>query len=182
MPEKKSTKVIREKATMVRRKLVRHNYLYYVLAQPEISDQAYDFMYKQLLELELQYPDCIVFDSPTQRVGGESLEGFQSVQHAEAMLSLDNTYAIEELEEWVRRVEKALPGEKTAYLVELKIDGVAIALQYENRRLVRAVTRGDGETGDDVTDNIKTIRTLSVHLPVLQYPWHYVEQNAVTVP
>lgn len=164
MPQKKASQKIQDKIIALRQEINHHNRQYYVLAQPEIDDQTYDALYKALNELEGQYPDCITFDSPTQRVGGEPLDGFKSVRHEEVMLSLDNTYDIEELAEWDQRVRKSLPKEDIAYSVELKIDGVAIALQFENRQLVSAVTRGDGTMGDDVTENIKTIRSLPLQL------------------
>jgi len=155
---------LKKEVERLRQELNRHNRLYYVLAEPEISDAEYDRLYRRLQELEAAHPDLITPDSPTQRVGGEPLEGFTSVRHAQPMLSLDNTYSEEELAEWDQRVRKALPGEDVSYLVELKIDGVAIALKYKDRQFVQGVTRGDGVTGDDVTANLRTLKSLPLTL------------------
>ncbi|MEW6516504.1 MAG: NAD-dependent DNA ligase LigA [candidate division FCPU426 bacterium] len=154
----------RREAEGLRRELNRHNRLYYVLAEPEISDAEYDRLYRRLQELEARYPALIAPDSPTQRVGGEPVDGFAPVRHAEPMLSLDNTYSIEDLSEWDERVRKALPGEPVAYTVELKIDGVAVALAYRNRRFTLGSTRGDGVIGDDITRNVRTLRSLPLTL------------------
>lgn len=159
VPEK-----IRLEAERLRRELNRHNRLYYVLAEPEISDAEYDRLHRRLVDLESQYPSLAAPDSPTRRVGGEPLAEFTPVRHAEPMLSLDNTYSVEELSAWDERVRKALPGEQVAYTVELKIDGVAVALTYRNRKFVLGSTRGDGVTGDDVSRNLKTLRSLPLTL------------------
>jgi DNA ligase (NAD+) len=152
------------KIEQLRKEINRHNRLYYTLAEPEISDQAYDEVYRRLQDMEAQHPELITSDSPTQRVGGVALEGFVAVKHAEPMLSLDNTYSEDELSEWDARVRKALPAETVRYSVELKIDGVAISVKYQDREFVQAITRGDGETGDDVTENIKTLKGLALRL------------------
>jgi len=142
----------------------RHDHAYYVLAQPSISDQQYDRLYHELLDLEKEYPDLITPDSPSQRVGGEPLKAFKPVQHIRPMLSLDNTYSQEELREFVNRVQRILPKEKLDWVVEPKVDGVAINLRYEKGVFTCGATRGDGTTGDDITSNLKTIRSIPQRL------------------
>src|SRR5437879_609588 len=142
----------------------RHDHAYYVLAQPSISDQQYDRLYHELLDLEKEFPDLITPDSPSQRVGGEPLKAFKPVQHIRPMLSLDNTYSQEELGEFVNRVQRLLPKEKLDWVVEPKVDGVAINLRYEKGLFTCGATRGDGTTGDDITANLKTIRTIPARL------------------
>jgi DNA ligase (NAD+) len=137
-----------------------HDHAYYVLAQPSISDQDYDRLYRQLLDLEKQFPDLITPDSPTQRVGGQPLKAFKPVQHLQPMLSLDNTYSQEELREFVNRVQRILPSEKLDWVVEPKVDGLAINLRYEKGVFTCGATRGDGTTGDDITPNLRTIRSI----------------------
>jgi len=158
----------RERAKARMRKLVDeisyHDVKYYVEDNPEISDHEYDMMVKELAELEERYPDLVLPDSPTQRVSGKPLEEFPQVEHKVAMLSLDNCYSPEELREFDSRVEKWLGKERVEYVVELKIDGLGIALLYEDGRLVRGATRGDGRVGEDVTSNIKTIRSIPLKL------------------
>ena len=140
--------------------LRRHNYLYYVKAEPEISDFEFDTLLKELENLESQFPDFITPDSPTQQVGSDSIGDFQTEKHQRPMLSLGNTYNAEELREFDARIRKALEIETVVYSCELKIDGLAISLQYEKGVLVKAITRGDGVQGDVVTDNVKTLRRL----------------------
>jgi DNA ligase (NAD+) len=142
----------------------RHDYAYYVLAQPTISDREYDRLYHELLDLENQFPVLVTPDSPTQRVGGEPLEKFKQVQHRLPMLSLDNTYSQEEVREFVNRVQRLLPDEKLDWIVEPKVDGVAINLRYEEGVFTCGSTRGDGTTGDDITANLKTIRSIPIRL------------------
>jgi DNA ligase (NAD+) len=141
-----------------------HDYAYYVLAKPVISDRDYDRLYHELLDLERQFPELITSDSPSQRVGGQALTEFKPVQHAVPMMSLDNTYSQGEVREFVQRVQKLLPDEKLEWLVEPKIDGLAISLRYENGLFVVGATRGDGTTGDDITANLRTIRSLPLTL------------------
>ncbi len=142
-----------------------HDYNYYVLNEPIISDREYDFLMQELIELEKKYPFLVTPDSPTQRVGGEPTKEFPVVVHDVPMLSLSNTYSIEELYDFHRRVKEALPeGEKIEYVTELKIDGVAISLKYRNGLFVQGVTRGDGTRGDDITNNLRTIRSLPLRL------------------
>src|SRR5215467_6058853 len=143
-----------------------HDHAYYVLAQPTITDQDYDRLYRQLLDLEKEFPDLITPDSPTQRVGGQPLKAFKPVQHLQPMLSLDNTYSQEELKQFVNRVQRILPNEKLDWMVEPKIDGLAINLRYEQGVFTCGATRGDGTTGDDITANLKTIRSIPPKLRV----------------
>ena len=144
-----------------------HDYCYYVLNQPEISDKEYDDLFKKLKRLEEANPELVVPDSPTQRVSGEVIEGFKTVQHKTKMLSLDNTYSFEELKDWNERVCKGLPrSEQVEYVAELKIDGVSISLTYEKGTLNIGATRGDGQRGEDVTVNLKTVS--SIPLRILQ--------------
>src|SRR6516165_1103707 len=149
----------------LREEINRHNYLYYVEAAPEISDREFDRLLKRLEELEAAHPGLVTPDSPTQRVGGEPLTGFKTVAHTVPMLSIDNTYKYEEVREWDARVRKALtPGEPVRYVVELKVDGVAVSLRYERGQFVLGATRGDGERGDDITANLKTVREIPLAL------------------
>jgi len=143
-----------------------HNYRYYVLAQPTVSDYEFDRLLKRLAKLEADFPGLITPDSPTQRVGGEPLHGFEAVTHDPPMLSLDNTYSYDELGEFDMRVRKVVP--KPTYLVQLKVDGVAVSLRYEKFRLVRGATRGDGFRGDDITQNIRTISSIPLRLRSIQ--------------
>src|SRR5689334_14033341 len=138
----------------------RHDHAYYVLAQPSISDQDYDRLYRQLLDLEKEFPQLISSDSPSQRVGGQPLKAFKPVQHRMPMLSLDNTYSQEEMREFVNRVQRILPNEKLDWVVEPKVDGLAINLRYEKGVFTCGATRGDGTTGDDITPNLRTIRSI----------------------
>ena len=140
--------------------IAKHNHAYYVMDQPCISDSEYDHLFHQLKALEQQYPECIQADTPTNKVGGQVLSKFESVTHAVPMLSLGNVFNQEDLFAFARRIDERLPNQKVQYDVELKLDGLAISLWYENGVLVRGVTRGDGETGEDITQNVKTIRNL----------------------
>lgn len=147
------------------RQINHHDYLYYVKAQPEISDYEYDMLMKRLEQLEQEYPDLIPADSPTRRVSGEPTKEFPVVRHRKPMQSLSNTYNEEEIRDFDRRVRGLLrPDEKYEYVCELKIDGVAMSLIYRDGRLVQAATRGDGEQGDEVTNNVKTIRSIPLRL------------------
>lgn len=153
-----------ERIQQLRNEIRRHDYLYYVLARPEISDTQYDRLLRELRALEEKHPELLTPDSPTQRVGGEPVEGFESVAHAVAMLSIDNTYSLDELREFDKRVAKALGGADYEYLTEPKIDGVAASVRYEDGSLALVATRGDGWTGDDVTSNARTIRSIPLRL------------------
>lgn len=148
----------------LRDEIRRHDHLYYVLSQPEISDQKYDALFAELKRLEAEHPELVTADSPTQRVSGKPLEGFATVRHTVAMLSMDNTYSADELKAFDERVRKQLDTSDYDYVVELKIDGLAISLRYEEGVLVTGATRGDGEVGDDVTANIRTIRAVPLSL------------------
>ncbi len=149
--------------------LKQHNYSYYVLAQPSISDQDFDRKLTELAALEKQFPELLDPNSPTQKVGGEITKEFQTVKHQWPMLSLGNTYNEQDLLDFDQRIQKAI-GLKFEYVVELKFDGLSISLAYENGKLIRAVTRGDGTKGDDVTNNIKTIHAVPHHLKPGNYP------------
>jgi DNA ligase (NAD+) len=166
-----ATKDIEREVSHLRSELNRHNYLYHVEAKPEISDRDFDRMMKRLAELEAQHPELMAPDSPTQRVGGQPLEGFATVRHAVPMLSIDNTYSYDEVREWDVRVRKGLNrDEPVRYVVELKVDGVAVSLRYENEKLVLGSTRGDGERGDDITANLKTVREIPLALQHCSLP------------
>jgi len=156
---------IKKKIEDLRNKIRHHDYLYYVLSQPEISDKEYDDLMQQLKELEEKYPQYKSSDSPTVRVSGGILEGFKTVKHKQKMLSLNNTYSFEELRDWNERLHKGLGRtEKVEYVAELKIDGLSANITYEKGKLSIGATRGDGETGEDVTANIKTIRAIPLLL------------------
>jgi DNA ligase (NAD+) len=155
---------IKKEIEALREKLRHHEYLYYVLDAPEISDAAYDKLMQRLQALETAHPDLVTPDSPTVRVGGAPREGFQTVRHARPMLSLDNAFSYEALRDWDRRVREGSGQEKIEYVAEHKFDGLSISLQYEGGVLVRGVTRGDGTTGEDVTPNVKTIRSIPLHM------------------
>jgi DNA ligase (NAD+) len=160
--------------------LNRHNYNYYVLDNPAISDFDFDKMLEELNRLEKEYPDFVQPDSPTQRVGGEITKQFQTVKHIFSMLSLGNTYSIEEIEEFDKRVQTGLL-QRTEYVCELKYDGVAISLVYEHGLLLRAVTRGDGVQGDDVTQNVKTIKAIPLKL-FGDYPDFFEVRGEILLP
>jgi len=155
---------IQAKILALTNELKDHNYRYYVLAEPVISDQQFDLKLKELEALEKEYPTLALTDSPTRIVGGGLIEDFKTVPHKRRMLSLGNTYSEEELREFDERVKKSLGLEAVEYVCELKIDGLAISLFYENGQLIQAVTRGDGFQGDDVTENVKTIRSVKQQL------------------
>jgi|HubBroStandDraft_6_1064221.scaffolds.fasta_scaffold10784_5 DNA ligase (NAD+) len=155
-----ATKDIEKKIEALREKIRHHEYLYHVLDQPEISDQDYDKLLRQLKDLEAENPSLITLDSPTQRVGGKPREGFVKVAHSSPMLSLDNTYSEEELRAWERRVHELSGREDVDYVCELKLDGMSLALTYEDGKLLRGVTRGDGSVGEDVTLNVRTVGSI----------------------
>ena len=146
-----------ETITNLRAELNQHNYNYYVLDNPTISDFEFDQKLTHLQELELQHPEFFDENSPTQRVGGTITKNFETVVHEHRMYSLDNSYSKEDLQDWENRIQKVLGDVPLEYTCELKYDGASISISYENGRLLRAVTRGDGFQGDDVTHNIKTI-------------------------
>ncbi len=155
-----------ERAAELRSELERHNRLYYLDAAPVISDREYDALYRELEDLEKAHPELQDPDSPTQRVSGAPLEGFSQIRHPERMMSLDNSYNETEVAEWYARCQKLLEtSEDLETTIDAKVDGVAVALYYENGRLKYAATRGDGTTGDDITQNIRTIRSIPLVLP-----------------
>jgi DNA ligase (NAD+) len=155
---------VKQRIEKLREELNHHSYLYYVEAKPEISDQAFDKLLRELQDLETAHPEFITPDSPTQRVGGEPIDGFKTVEHAVPMMSIDNTYDEEEVRAFDERVKKLLDGPEPAYVLEPKVDGVASTLRYENGALVLAATRGDGRRGDDITSNARTIRAIPLRL------------------
>ena len=150
----------RKRSKRLREEIRRHEYLYYVADDPEISDAAFDRLMERLKKLEAEHPELRTPDSPTQRVGGAPREGFQEVRHKTPMVSLDNAFSFEALGEFDRRVRELTGREKIDYVAEHKFDGLSLSLLYEKGTLVRGVTRGDGTTGEDVTPNVKTIRSI----------------------
>jgi DNA ligase (NAD+) len=152
------------RAAELREEIRRHDRKYYVENAPEITDHAYDLLMKELERIESEHPELITPDSPTQRVSGAPLKEFATVRHELPMRSIANTYSAEELREFAARVAKLLPGETVEYVAEPKVDGLAVSLRYENGALARAATRGDGEVGEDVTQNIRTIRAIPLRL------------------
>jgi DNA ligase (NAD+) len=160
-----ASKDVGKKIESLRQKIRDHEYLYYVLDHPEISDADFDKLMQQLKDLEAKNPGLIAADSPTQRVGGKPREGFVKVPHSSPMLSLDNTYNEEELRAWVRRVHELSGRKDVEYVCELKLDGMSLALIYEDGKLVRGITRGDGSVGEDVTLNVRTVRSVPLSIP-----------------
>src|SRR6184192_1819068 len=159
---------VKKEIEELREKLRYHEYRYYVLDDPEISDAAYDRMMNRLKELEAAHPELVRPDSPTVRVGGAPRDGFQKVQHARPMLSLDNAFSFDALRDWDRRVREGSGQEKIEYIAEHTFDGLSISLQYEGGVLVRGVTRGDGTTGEEVTPNVKTIRSIPLRVEAVK--------------
>src|SRR6266568_2261430 len=154
----------RKRIAQLRQQIRKHDRHYYEEAAPVISDREYDLLYKELVDLEAEFPQLVSPDSPTQRVGGKPLKAFAQIAHRVPMLSLDNTYSEEEVANFYKRISRLLPDEKISVVIEPKIDGVAVSLLYENRRLRHAATRGDGSMGDVITQNIKTIRSIPERL------------------
>ena len=161
---------IKQTIEQLRGEIRRHDRLYYAETAPVISDQEYDKLFSELKRVEADHPELVTPDSPTQRVAGKPIDGFSNVQHNVPMLSIDNTYNAEELRSFDERVAKSLDGREYSYVVELKIDGLAISLRYEGGKLIRAATRGDGTTGDDVTSNIRTIKAIPLTLAGDDFP------------
>jgi DNA ligase (NAD+) len=155
-----AAKDLEKKLESLREKIRRHEHLYYVLDSPEISDGDFDKLMQQLKDIEAQHPELVTPGSPTQRVGGKPREGFVKVPHSSPMLSLDNTYNEAELRDWERRVHELSGRSDVDYVCELKLDGMSLALIYEDGKLVRGVTRGDGSVGEDVTLNVRTVRSI----------------------
>src|SRR6266478_1971325 len=161
-----AAKDVDQKIEGLREKVRYHEHLYYVLDHPEISDTEFDKLMQQLQQLEVEHPQLVTPDSPTQRVGGKPREGFVKVRHSSPMLSLDNTYSEEELRAWERRVHELSGRKDVDYVCELKLDGMSLSLGYDDGQLVRGITRGDGTVGEDVTLNVRTVR--SVPLSILK--------------
>jgi len=157
------TKSIENRLAHLRAEINRHNYLYYTQAQPQITDQQFDKLMRELIELESAHPELITSDSPSQRVGGEPTDAFRTVEHVVPMMSIDNTYDEAEVRAFDARVRKTL-GEEPRYVLEPKVDGVSLSVRYEKGRLVQAATRGDGRRGDDVTPNARTIQSVPLRL------------------
>lgn len=172
----------RQRILQLRKELHEHNYKYYVLNQPEISDQEFDFMMKELQELETRHEDMFDPNSPTQRVGSDINQEFTQVTHKYPMLSLANTYSQEEVADFYNSVKKGLNGEDFEICCELKYDGLSISLTYEDGKLVRGVTRGDGVHGDDVTANVKTIRSIPLVLKDGDWPKEFEIRGEILMP
>jgi DNA ligase (NAD+) len=160
-----ATKDVEKKIEALREKIRHHEHLYYVLDDPKLRDAEFDQLMQQLKDLEAEHPSLITPVSPTQRVGGKPREGFVKVPHSSPMLSLDNTYNEEELRDWERRVHELTGRSDVDYVCELKLDGMSLALIYEDGKLVRGVTRGDGSVGEDVTLNVRTVRSIPLSIP-----------------
>ena len=161
---------VQQRAVELREQIAHHNYRYYVLDAPEVPDVEYDRLFRELQALEAQYPQLVTPDSPTQRVGGEPLKGFAEVRHEIPMLSLGNVFSEEELVDFDRRVREGLGIDEVEYSAEPKLDGLAISIRYEQGMLVRAATRGDGATGEDVTQNVRTIDAVPLRLYGKHWP------------
>lgn len=166
----------------LRRELNRHNHNYYVLNAPEISDKDFDMLLKELERLEAEHPEMADPLSPTQRVGSDLSKGFEHVVHARPMMSLSNTYSVEDVDDWFDRVSRALDGEEFDIVGEMKFDGTSISITYRNGRMVRAVTRGDGTQGDDVTANVKTIRSIPLELLPGDWPEEFEIRGEILMP
>ncbi len=160
-----TTKSVEQKVDSLREKIRHHEYRYYVLDDPEISDAEFDRLMNELKKVEAEHPELITPDSPTQRVGGKPREGFVKVPHSVPMLSLDNAYSEDELRSWERRVHELSGRKDIEYVCELKLDGMSLALRYEGGKLTRGITRGDGSTGEDVTSNVRTVRSVPLSVP-----------------
>ena len=170
------------RAAALRRELAEHNHRYYVLDDPSIPDAEYDRLFRELQQLESEHPELRAEDSPTQRVGGAPLQEFEPVRHAVPMLSLDNCFSEGELRDFDRRVRQGLNRERPSYVAEPKLDGLAVSLLYESGRLVRGATRGDGETGENITANLRTIRAIPLTLRGEGYPEKLEVRGEVYMP
>ena len=148
----------------LREEIRHHDRKYHLEAAPEITDLQYDRLVERLKKLEAEHPELVTPDSPTQRVGDRPVTGLTPLEHRVPMLSIDNTYSLDELKKYGDRVAKLLPGEAIEWVVELKVDGVAVSLIYENGRLTHGVTRGNGRVGDDITHNVRTIKDVPLRL------------------
>ena len=173
---------IKNRIEELRRLLNEYNHQYYVLNAPTVSDKEFDFLLKELEALEATRPDLADPLSPTQRVGSDLSKGFTQIKHIYPMLSLANTYSVEEVDDFVKRVKKEIVNEECVLVGEMKFDGTSISLIYEHGRLVRAVTRGDGEQGDDVTANVKTIRSIPMQLQGEGWPDKFEIRGEIVLP
>lgn len=173
---------IKNRIEELRRLLNEYNHQYYVLNAPTVSDKEFDFLLKELEALEATHPDLADPLSPTQRVGSDLSKGFTQIKHIYPMLSLANTYSVEEVDDFVKRVKKEIVNEECVLVGEMKFDGTSISLIYEHGRLVRAVTRGDGEQGDDVTANVKTIRSIPMQLQGEGWPDKFEIRGEIVLP
>ena len=171
----------KEQILNLRETLNIHNHNYYVLDKPSISDYDFDIQLKKLQELEDQNPDLFDENSPTQRVGGSVTKNFQTIAHDFRMYSLDNSYSKDDLIDWQNRIQKVLGDVDLSYTCELKYDGASISITYENGKLVRALTRGDGFQGDDVTNNIKTIKSIPLQLKA-DFPEKFDIRGEIILP
>ena len=151
---------LKKKIESLRQKIRHHEYLYYVQDKPELTDAEFDKLMNELKRIEAEHPELVTQDSPTQRVGGKPREGFVKAKHSSPMLSLDNAYSEEELRDWERRVHELSGRDDVEYMCELKLDGMSLALVYADGRLERGITRGDGSVGEDVTLNVRTVRSI----------------------
>lgn len=176
-----SNEVIRKRIAELTEELHQHNHKYYVLNEPSISDREFDLLLKQLEDLEAQYPQFADPNSPTKRVGGDLTDKFEKVAHRYPMLSLSNTYSKEEIIDWENRIKKSI-DEPVEYVMELKYDGVAISLNYDHGALKQALTRGDGEVGEDITTNVRTIRTIPLRLSGNSYPEQFEIRGEIFFP
>ena len=172
----------KQRIEQLRKELHEHNYRYYVLNQPVIGDQEFDFMMHELQDLEARHPELYDANSPTQRVGSDISSEFRQVKHRYPMLSLANTYSEEDVRQWYDSVKKGLAGEDFEVCCELKYDGLSISLTYVDGQLTQAVTRGDGVQGDDVTQNVRTIRAIPLVLPVTGYPKEFEIRGEILMP
>ena len=159
-----SSSAIQKKIDALRDKIRHHEHLYYVLDAPQLSDADFDKLMNELKRLEAEHPELITPDSPTQRVGGKPRDGFVKAKHSSPMLSLDNAYSEEELRDWERRVQELSGRTDLEYMCELKLDGMSLALVYSDARLERGITRGDGSIGEDVTLNVRTVRSIPLSI------------------
>lgn len=170
----------RQRIIFLRERLNYYNYKYYIETAPVVSDFEFDTLLRELQDLEAEHPEYADPNSPTVRVGSDITNEFRSVEHSFPMLSLSNTYSTEELHEWIDRVEKEI--DEPEFVCELKFDGTAISLTYEQGRLLRAVTRGDGTRGDEVTENVRTIRSVPLVLTGEGYPDFFEIRGEILMP
>ena len=177
------SKSVQQRIQSLRDQLNHHSYQYYVLDAPEIPDVKYDRLFRELQQLESEHPDLVTLDSPTQRVGDKPLDGFKQVKHNTPMLSLDNVFSDEELNDWYERVRNRLDSQDDIeFAAEPKLDGLAVSLIYENGLLVQGGTRGDGTTGEDITQNVRTIKAIPLHLMGKDYPASLEVRGEVFMP